>query len=63
MGSYDWSRTRNKSKVLFNIQIYRNKAPSTKRIRIRKSETRINQTITIISRIPNTIYTKEKQKA
>jgi len=42
MGSHDWSRTRNKSKVLFNIQAYKDKIPSTERICIRKSEIRMN---------------------
>jgi len=42
MGLYNWSRTGNKSKVLFNIQAYKNKALSTKRIYIRKSEIRMN---------------------
>jgi len=50
------------SKILPNIQAYKNRALSTKRIHIRKSEIRTNQTIAIISRIPNTIYTKEKQQ-
>jgi len=62
MGLYNWSRTRNKSKVLFNIQIYKNKALSTKRIYIRESKIRINKTIAVINRIPNTIYAKEKRQ-
>jgi len=42
IGLYNWSRTRNKSKVFFNIQAYRNKALSTERIYIRKSEIKTN---------------------
>jgi len=42
MGLYNWSRTRNKSKVFFNIQVYRDRALSTKRIYVRKSEIKIN---------------------
>jgi len=60
IGLYNWSRTRNESKVFFNIQTYKDKALSTKRVCIRKSKIKINQTIIIISRIPNTIRTKEK---
>jgi len=42
IGLYNWSGTRNKSKVLSNIQIYKNRALSTKRICVRESETRTN---------------------
>jgi len=42
MGLYNWSRTRNKFKVLFNIQIYKNRALSTKRIYVRESKIKIN---------------------
>ena len=42
IGLYNWFRTKNKSKVLFNIQAYKNKALSTKRIYIRKSKIKIN---------------------
>ena len=39
------------------------KAISIKGIYIKKSTIKINQTIAIISKIFNTIYTKEKQQA
>jgi len=42
IGLYNWSRTKNKSKILFNIQVYRNRALSTERICVRKSETKTN---------------------
>jgi len=42
MGLYNWSRTRNKSKVFFNIQVYKNKALSTERIYVRESKTKTN---------------------
>jgi len=42
MGLYNWSRTRNESKVLFNIQTYKNKALSTKGIYVKKSKIKTN---------------------
>jgi len=39
---YNWSRTRNKSKVLFNIQIYKNRVLSTKGICIKESKIKLN---------------------
>jgi len=42
IGLYNWSRTRNKFKVFFNIQIYKNRVLSTERICIRESEIRMN---------------------
>jgi len=42
IGLYDWSRTKNKSKVLFNIQAYKDRALSTERIYIRKSKIKMN---------------------
>jgi len=42
MGLYNWSRTKNKSKVLFNIQAYKNRALSTERICIRKPKIKTN---------------------
>jgi len=42
MGLYNWFRIRNKSKVFFNIQTYKNRILSTKRICIRKSEIKTN---------------------
>jgi len=42
IGLYNWSKTRNKFKVFFNIQAYKNRALSTERICVRKFETKIN---------------------
>jgi len=63
MGLHNWSRIRNKFKVLFNIQTYRNRVLSIKGICIREFKIKINQTIIVISRISNTIRTKEKRQA
>jgi len=42
MELYNWFRAKNKPKVFFNIQAYKNKILNIKRIYIRKSEIKIN---------------------
>ena len=47
-------------KILSNVQTDKNRELSTERVYTRESETGENQTITVINRISNVIYTKEK---
>ena len=62
MGLWDWFKTKNCTKVLFNIQVNKDRELSLKKIYQGKSKKRIYLTIIIISRISSIVYTEEKQK-
>jgi len=42
IGLYNWPKTKNKFKVFFNVQAYKNKALSIKGIYIKKSKIKTN---------------------